>query len=105
MDFSSLSMLKELNLDGNPIDAMPDCVGSLSRLKTLTFIRCANFKTALCAPILLKYLFVDNFPSLEKISFHPETSSLPYLRMFLNLALTDLQYNFKFQAISEIDGD
>ncbi|KAM0052544.1 putative TIR domain, P-loop containing nucleoside triphosphate hydrolase [Helianthus debilis subsp. tardiflorus] len=101
-DFSSLSMLEELILDGNPIYSMPDCVRSLSRLKILNVEKCSDLKTVLCAPIL-EYLNVDNCHSLEKVTFHPEQTGLPVIFYYNTFTLTEIQYRFKIQALSEID--
>ncbi|KAM0052505.1 putative leucine-rich repeat domain superfamily [Helianthus debilis subsp. tardiflorus] len=104
MDLSSLSMLKRLYLDENPIDSMPDCVRSLCRLEELTFEACYNLKTVLGTPILLGYMAIDYCHSLEKITFHPETSALPYVAYrHSHFTLTEIQHKFKIQAISEID--
>ncbi|KAJ0809796.1 putative TIR domain, P-loop containing nucleoside triphosphate hydrolase [Helianthus annuus] len=103
MDFSNLPMLKELYLDGNPIDSMPDCVRSLTRLETLSFSSCWNLKTVLCAPIQLKWLGVYNCNSLEKINFHPEKSAVPRVFYRRSFTLTEIQHRFKIQALSDID--
>ncbi|KAJ9558733.1 hypothetical protein OSB04_013347 [Centaurea solstitialis] len=76
-DFGGLPMLKELHLDGNPINSLPNCVRSLSRLELLTLYDCHRLKTVLCAPTTVKCLFIDGCDSLEKITFHPEMSAAP----------------------------
>ncbi|XP_035846628.1 disease resistance protein RPV1 isoform X2 [Helianthus annuus] len=103
MDFSNLPMLKNLFLDGNPMDSMPDCVRSLSRLETLSFTWCWKLKTVLCAPIQLKRLDVYFCNSLEKIKFHPEKSAVPRVFYQTSFNLTEIQHVFKIQALSEID--
>ncbi|KAI7742659.1 hypothetical protein M8C21_025547, partial [Ambrosia artemisiifolia] len=104
MDFSGLSMLKELYLDRNPIDSIPDCVRSLSRLERLSFNRCGNLKTVTCAhQIQLKYLELQSCRSLEKVTFHPELSGVPTLFYDNTFALTEIEYSFRIQALSEID--
>nr|XP_043623666.1 disease resistance protein RPV1-like [Erigeron canadensis] len=40
MDFSCLSMLKDLCLDGNPIVSLPNCVRTLPRIETLSMNNC-----------------------------------------------------------------
>ncbi|KAM0052499.1 putative TIR domain, P-loop containing nucleoside triphosphate hydrolase [Helianthus debilis subsp. tardiflorus] len=100
---SSKSFLKELYLDGNPIDFMPDCVRSLSGLETLSLTGCRNLKTVLCPPFPLGYMDIDYCDSLEKITFHPETPVLPELGYLSSFTMTEIQYRFKFQALSEID--
>ncbi|KAK1413458.1 hypothetical protein QVD17_35231 [Tagetes erecta] len=104
-DFSSLLMLKELYLDKNPIDSMPDCVRSLSRMETLSFDGCRSLKTVLCVPFPLEYLDIHKCDSLETITFHPETSTLPVVGYLSSFTMTDIQYKFKIQALSEVDED
>ncbi|KAI7742660.1 hypothetical protein M8C21_025548, partial [Ambrosia artemisiifolia] len=100
---SSSSTMK-LYLDGNPIDSMPDCVRSLSRLETLSFSRCGNLKTVICAPIQLNHLEIDSCQSLERVTFNPELSSIPYITYYRTLiALTEIEHKFKIQALSEVD--
>nr|ACY69610.1 TIR-NBS-LRR resistance-like protein RGC151 [Helianthus annuus] len=103
MDFSNLPMLKKLYLDGNPMDSMPDCVKSLSRLETLSFCWCRNLKTVLCAPIQLKQLDILFCDSLEKTTFHPEKSAIPRVLCNRSVTLTEIQHILKIQALSEID--
>ncbi|KAJ9558646.1 hypothetical protein OSB04_013260 [Centaurea solstitialis] len=76
-DFGGLPMLEVLHLDGNPINSLPNCVRSLSRLEVLSLYECRRLKTVLCAPTTLKGLFVNSCDSLEKITFHPEMSAPP----------------------------
>nr|KAJ0224236.1 hypothetical protein LSAT_V11C100039960 [Lactuca sativa] len=49
MDFSWLSMLKRLYLDGNPIVSLPRCVRSLPRINWLSMVNC-NMLTSLEHP-------------------------------------------------------
>ncbi|KAI7727976.1 hypothetical protein M8C21_002821, partial [Ambrosia artemisiifolia] len=99
-------MLKELYLDGNPIDSMPDCVRSLSRLERLSFNGCGNLKTVMCARIQLKHLGIYTCQSLEKVTFNPVISGVPlpvHGQKSKTYALTEIQHIFKIQALSEID--
>ncbi|XP_071718519.1 disease resistance protein RPV1-like [Rutidosis leptorrhynchoides] len=86
MDFSFLSMLKVLCLDGNPIVSMPNCVRSLIRLETLSMKACDMLTSVEHPPSTLQTLFVGVRPSsknlLRRIVFDPEMSPL--------LLLTDL---------------
>ncbi|GKA01452.1 disease resistance protein RML1B-like protein [Tanacetum coccineum] len=83
-DFSCLSMLKELNLNGNPIISMPTCVRSLPRLEEL----CMSYNKWMVSvehpPRTLKALYIeedggkahDSESSLRKILLDPEMSPL-----------------------------
>ncbi|XP_071733831.1 disease resistance protein RUN1-like isoform X2 [Rutidosis leptorrhynchoides] len=88
LDFSYLSMLKDLCLDGNPIVSMPNCVRSLIRLERLSMEDCDMLTLIEHPPSTLRVLI--HGPSdqpltdylLERIVFNPEMSPL--------LLITDL---------------
>ncbi|KAL8254296.1 hypothetical protein R6Q59_032517 [Mikania micrantha] len=102
-DFSSLSMLKKLDLDGNPIDSLPDCVRSLIRLDYLNLNDCQRLKTVLSAPNTLKRISTYNCFSLEQITFHPEKSALLEIDYYDSNSLTEIQDKFKLQVLAEIN--
>ncbi|KAI3702671.1 hypothetical protein L6452_28420 [Arctium lappa] len=102
VSFGSLSMLEELDLGGNQIDYLPDCVRSLSRLRRLNVAGCGRLKTVLCTPRTLKDLIVVDCVSLERVTFHPEALR-PCLRYQDTITLTEIEGVLKKQAISEID--
>ncbi|KAJ9558737.1 hypothetical protein OSB04_013351 [Centaurea solstitialis] len=103
VDFGSLSMLEELYLDGNPIDSLPDCVRSLSRLELLSLEKCHRLRTVLCAPNTLKRLPIVGCDSLEKITFHPQMSKHPIIDYEDTTPLTEIEGLFKMQAIAETE--
>ncbi|KAJ9558738.1 hypothetical protein OSB04_013352 [Centaurea solstitialis] len=114
MDFGGLPMLKELNLDGNPIDSLPNFVRNLSRLEFLSLKLCHRLKTVLCAPRTLKRLSIFRCKSLEKITFHPEMSTTPFVDYLGQLFIYLNHYGFftrrykiddgfKMQAIRDVD--
>lgn len=81
MDFSSLSMLKELYLDGNPIVSMPNCVRRLPRLELLSMDDCEMLMSIDQPPPTLTGLSFGSskgnyLPLLLKILFDPEMSPL-----------------------------
>ncbi|KAK9058302.1 hypothetical protein SSX86_023143 [Deinandra increscens subsp. villosa] len=78
MDFSSLTMLKFLYLDKNPINSIPDGVRSLTRLEILSFHGCGKLKTLTYVPSTLKYMNVFKCFALERITFYIEKSSKVY---------------------------
>ncbi|KAJ9558560.1 hypothetical protein OSB04_013174 [Centaurea solstitialis] len=77
-DFSSLSMLKELYLDGNDIVSLPDCVKRLPRLEVLSMEKCNILTTLERPPRTLKHLIFDKWYSLQKIVFEREMSPLKF---------------------------
>ncbi|XP_024983603.1 TMV resistance protein N-like [Cynara cardunculus var. scolymus] len=78
MDLSSLSMLKELHLDCNPIVSLPIGIRSLSRLEKLSMVKCLRLKTFEHPPLTLKHLKFDHWHSLQKIVFDQEMSPLTF---------------------------
>lgn len=87
MDFSTLSMLKDLYLDGIPIVSMPSCLRTLPRLETLSMFDCKRLITIECPPRTLRVLSHNSYsnssqryqPSLQKVVFDPEMSQLQLL--------------------------
>ncbi|XP_076925286.1 disease resistance-like protein DSC1 [Bidens hawaiensis] len=78
-DFSSLSVLEELHLDGNPIVSMPSCVRSLPKLKILGMNECRMVISIEHPPHMLRELSVKCLYGktlLQKIKFDPEMSPL-----------------------------
>ncbi|KAL4581131.1 hypothetical protein LXL04_017340 [Taraxacum kok-saghyz] len=78
MDFSCLSMLKHLYLDGNPMDSLPNCVRTLHRLKILSKRYCRKMKSVEHPPRTLTLLLLDfhDKPYVKKIVFNPDMSPL-----------------------------
>ncbi|XP_042758667.1 protein SUPPRESSOR OF npr1-1, CONSTITUTIVE 1 isoform X1 [Lactuca sativa] len=78
MDLSCLSMLKELYLDGNPINSMPSCVRTLPRLEILSMNNCEKLKSVEHPPRTLSrlLLYSDQQQFVEKVVFDPEMSPL-----------------------------
>ncbi|XP_023746967.2 disease resistance protein RUN1 [Lactuca sativa] len=77
MDFSSLSLLKELYLDGNPIHSMPNCVRTLHRVEILSMQYCNKLKLVEHPPHTLKKMWLySDHQSLEKVVFDPKMSPL-----------------------------
>ncbi|KAL7588276.1 hypothetical protein Lser_V15G39706 [Lactuca serriola] len=102
-DFSSMSMLKKLYLNKNPIDSLPDCVRSLSRLEELDVGECWMLKSVLCPPPTIKYLSTENCLSLIKITFPQEMSSPSVLYHYGAESLSEIEGRIKIQDIAEID--
>ncbi|KAK9074069.1 hypothetical protein SSX86_006666 [Deinandra increscens subsp. villosa] len=70
MDFSCLLMLEELNLNNNPIISMPNCVRTLSRLRTLFMNDCDMLISVENPPRTVTTLLVRGQKnSIRKIKF------------------------------------
>ncbi|GKA68401.1 Toll/interleukin-1 receptor domain-containing protein [Tanacetum coccineum] len=105
MDFSSMSMLKNLYLDNNPIDSMPGCLRSLSRLENLSVADCLMLKSVLRPPSTIKRLYTDRCRSLVNITFHHEMSAPPLVYYEESVSLTEVQGIIKIQALAQVDDE
>ncbi|KAL7616161.1 hypothetical protein Lser_V15G03447 [Lactuca serriola] len=78
MDFSCLSMLKELYLDYNPINSMPSCMRTLPRLQILSMANCNKLKSVEHPPRTLSrlLLFSRHGSFVKKVVFDPGMSPL-----------------------------
>nr|KAJ0193430.1 hypothetical protein LSAT_V11C800435350 [Lactuca sativa] len=102
-DFSSMSMLKRLYLNKNPIESLPDCVRSLSRVEVLDVGECWMLKSVLCPPRTIKYLSAKFCSSLIKITFPQEMSALPDVYYRNSESLTEIKGILKIEAIAQTD--
>ncbi|KAJ9557805.1 hypothetical protein OSB04_012419 [Centaurea solstitialis] len=101
-DFSSLTMLKKLYLDENPIDSMPDCVRSLPKIELLSVGECHMLKSIICLPSTIKHLYAGSCSSLMKITFHPARSIPPLVTYRKSRSLTEIQGIIKIQPLAQI---
>jgi hypothetical protein len=93
-------MLKKLNLGGNPIDILPDCVRSLTRLDELVLNNCQRLKTFLFVPKSIKCLATYDCFSLEEITFHQEKPTPTEVDYFDAIPLTGTQEKLKLQVLA-----
>ncbi|CAI9268803.1 unnamed protein product [Lactuca saligna] len=102
-DFSSMSMVKKLRLDGNPIVTLPDCVRSLIKLEELYVGRCSMLKSLLCPSPTIKHLLTQHCATLDKITFPQEMATLPVVYFKDSVSLTEIQGIMKFQFIAQVE--
>ncbi|KAK9050871.1 hypothetical protein SSX86_030159 [Deinandra increscens subsp. villosa] len=105
MDFSSLSVLKKLYLDRNPITIMPACVSSLPRLEFLGMDRCEKLKTVAQPPRTLRRLSLSFSNRVTSILFHPETSelSLTLHSLCMRNSSFEIEGVIKIQPLADIE--
>ncbi|XP_071718428.1 TMV resistance protein N-like [Rutidosis leptorrhynchoides] len=98
INWSCLSLLKDLILNGNPIVSMPNCVRTLPNLERLDMSKCDMLTSIEHPPCTLRLLAYSHSNSntnlLRKMSFHPEMCQLK-----LNMNLRPLA-----SSSIEIDG-
>ncbi|KAL4585110.1 hypothetical protein LXL04_009725 [Taraxacum kok-saghyz] len=106
MDLSCLSMLKDLYLDGNPMDSMPSCVRTLPQLDMLSMKDCKKLKSVERPPHTLRWLVVnpDRKSLLEKIVFDIEMSPLLLLNFGKGFAPAayEIEGMFKIQPMVDV---
>nr|QVV57172.1 Tr-like protein 14 [Lactuca serriola] len=105
LDFSCLSMLKELYLDGNPFNSMPSCVRTLPRLEKLSMIKCKNLKSIEYPPRTLKdlILFFCYGYHTNKVVFVPDMSPLQLSIESLDLTSSSLGLNdYEIEGVIKI---
>ncbi|XP_023751026.1 disease resistance protein RUN1 isoform X1 [Lactuca sativa] len=107
IDFSCLSMLKNLYLDGNPFISMPNCLRSLPRLEMLSMGHCKRLASVEHPPQTLRklILFSTFKPLLRKVVFHPEMSPLDLIIPWKLLAPSSLEIQgiVKIQPIEGVE--
>ncbi|PWA38904.1 toll/interleukin-1 receptor (TIR) domain-containing protein [Artemisia annua] len=103
VDFSSMSMLKNLYLDCNPIDSIPDCLKSLGRLEVLSVGGCSMLKSVICPSSTIKRLYVDDCDLLEKVTLHQEMLARPLICCDKSVSLTDIEGILKIQDLAQVD--
>ncbi|KAJ0783466.1 putative TIR domain, P-loop containing nucleoside triphosphate hydrolase [Helianthus annuus] len=113
MDFSCLSMLKELRLDNNPIVSMLHIVRSLPRLEKLSMENCERLISIAHPPCTLKVLSIKSYSSsltdyknsLRKIIFDPEMSPLNLLGASKLLSPTSFEIDgmIKIQPMAGVE--
>lgn len=105
VDFSSMSMLKNLYLDCNPIDSIPDCLKSLSRLEVLSVGGCSMLKSILCPLGTIKRLYAEDCDLLEKITLHQDMSAPPLICCNYSVSLTNIEGIRKIQDLAQVDNE
>ncbi|KAL8262594.1 hypothetical protein R6Q59_023943 [Mikania micrantha] len=112
MDFSCLSMLKDLCLNGNPIVSLPDCVRTLPGLQTLEMSNCLKLMSVEHPPCTLRRLNLYNncwkpdYKSLlRKITFDPEMAPLELIadRNLLAPSSFEIEGMIKIQPIACVE--
>ncbi|KAL7618780.1 hypothetical protein Lser_V15G02541 [Lactuca serriola] len=106
MDMSSLSMLKKLHIDENPIDSLPNCVRTLPKLEKLSMMNCTKLKSVEHPPRTLRELFIHSRKTLlEKVVFDPEMSPLEFMYSLIDSRPSsyEIEGMIKIQPIMDVE--
>ncbi|PWA51937.1 toll/interleukin-1 receptor (TIR) domain-containing protein [Artemisia annua] len=104
-DFSSMSMLRKLFLDYNPIDSIPDCIKTLNRLEVLSVGGCSKLKSVLFPSSTIKRLYADKCDLLEKITLHQDMSAPPLICFINSVSLSEIEGIMKIQDLAQVDNE
>lgn len=107
VDFSCLSVLKELCLDDNPFVSMPSCVRTLPRLEKLTMDFCKMLISVELPPPTLRVLSIDSgslqHSSLRRITFDPKMRSLEWLIVDWKIRSYEIEGIIKIQPMAGVE--
>lgn len=103
-DIGNLSSLKRLDLGGNPICSLPDCVRGLRGLDHLGFWSCSSLKSLVGLPGV-RELDTAYCESLEKITFQSPSCVPKNIDLYGDeyFKLVEIQYWYKLEVIGRVD--
>ncbi|KAM5562864.1 hypothetical protein ABKV19_017845 [Rosa sericea] len=100
-DVANLLSLQKLDLSGNPISRLPDCIRGVTGLRDLSLSNCTRLKSLLRLPAVIELFSVDGCTSLEKVTFQSCLGGSSYWGS--NDNLVELQGHFKMEPIERVD--
>ncbi|KAM5562884.1 hypothetical protein ABKV19_017856 [Rosa sericea] len=100
-DVANLLSLRKLDLSGNPISRLPDCIRGVTGLRDLSLSNCTKLKSLLRLPVVSLHLSVDGCTSLEKVTFQSFWGSRSTWGS--NHNLVEVQGLFKMEPIEIVD--
>ncbi|KAM5572696.1 hypothetical protein ABKV19_012643 [Rosa sericea] len=101
-DVANLLWLQKLDLSGNPISRLPDCIRGVTGLRDLCLSNCTKLKSLLRLPAVIELFSVVGCTSLEKVTFQSCLSNSAS-RWGSNHNLVELQGHFKMEPIERVD--
>ncbi|KAM7481989.1 hypothetical protein LguiB_006572 [Lonicera macranthoides] len=101
LDFSNLSLLKELDLSHNHFLNLPRCIGSLRKLSTLNLVACGKLHSISGLP-KIGTLLVDGCRSLESVTYQ-STLTRPSIHLLGCGKLREVQGMFKLEPIEKVN--
>ncbi|XAR49180.1 hypothetical protein NMG60_11032281 [Bertholletia excelsa] len=101
-NLSNFISLQKLNLSGNPIYGLPDCIKGLPKLHTLYLNKCRSLRS-ITGLQKLTYLYLKGCELLERVCFQ----SYPFHDVYVHAKgcenLNEIQGKFKLEALSTGD--
>ena len=96
VDFSGLSALKELDLDGNKFSSLPSGLGFLPKLSSLYVMECKYLVSIPDFPSSLHFLFASDCKSLKRVRIPSEP------KKELSITLDESYSLEEFQGIEDL---
>ncbi|BBH09939.1 Disease resistance protein TIR-NBS-LRR class family [Prunus dulcis] len=101
--FKNLSSLRNLDLSGNLLQSLPNCIRGLTKLYTLSFSQCTRLRYLVRLPKVGERIVISGCSSLEKISYQSISYRPTRFVIGSNWKLALLQGCFKFETIDAFD--
>ncbi|KAK9944485.1 hypothetical protein M0R45_010050 [Rubus argutus] len=101
-NFGSLSSLQKLDVGGNPISSLPDCIRGISGIHELSFSCCTKLKSLVRLPAGVTHLDFAQCTSLEKITYQSRRN-LKGWGWGRNDNLVEFEGEFKLESIERVD--
>lgn len=102
VDFSSLSLLRKLNLSENPISGLPNCIKGMTSLVELFFKNCLSLKSLVELPKVDFLLNVSGCEALARLTYQSSWCVSPNLSG-RNHSLVEWEYKYKLVPIGRVD--
>ncbi|KAM7470220.1 hypothetical protein LguiA_008403 [Lonicera macranthoides] len=102
--FGNQPLLKELDLSNNFFGTLPDSIGSLRNLKSLTIRSCSFLHSILGLPGSLECMDMGYSYSVKKVSFQSSQTRIARVQSDYCQVLDEIEGFFKIEPIEEVDG-
>ncbi|CAH1426320.1 unnamed protein product [Lactuca virosa] len=99
-DWSSLVLLERLNINGNNITFLPNCIQTLPILEFLGVENCSNIQSVLGLPESLGFLSAESNNSLEKVQLPDSQTPMNYRNC---PKLCEIEGRWKVRSIDKVD--
>ncbi|XP_061999229.1 uncharacterized protein LOC133716544 [Rosa rugosa] len=103
VDFSSLSLLRSLNLSENPISGLPNCIKGMTSIDELSFSNCLRLESLVELPKVRNELNVSGCEALVKITYQSNSYAQFPRRSGKNHSLCEWEYEYKLEPIGRVD--
>lgn len=100
-DWSGLVSLKDLNISGNYVTSLPNCIQTLPTIQKLSVERCSKIQSILGLPEFVHTLYANYNKSLEKVQ--PAKTSMTAVYQHNCPKLCEVEGRYKLQSLDKVD--